>query len=95
MGGSGQSGRQLMPGFAGELPAGWGVWLVPDPGRTRLARSERLARAATLGGGPVAADSQVSRLVERDAVIAARVRAGAADTGRTADERPLIAHRPR
>jgi len=38
-------GPQLMPGFAGELPPGWGVWLVPDPGRTRLAREERLAKA--------------------------------------------------
>ena len=41
-------GPQLMPGFAGELPAGWGVWLVPDPGRTRLAREERLAKAEEL-----------------------------------------------
>jgi hypothetical protein len=43
-------GPQLMPGFSGELPSGWGVWLVPDPGRTRLAREERLAKAESLGG---------------------------------------------
>lgn len=47
-------GPQVMPGFAGELPPGWGVWLVPDPGRTRLAREERLAKAEELGGRPAA-----------------------------------------
>ena len=79
-------GPQLTPGMAGSipagsLPAGWGVWLVHDPDRTRLARAERVARAATLGGS-VEADSRISRLVERDAVIAGRVRAAAAEGGR-------------
>jgi hypothetical protein len=41
-------GPQLMPGFAGQLPPGWGVWLVPDPARTRLALEERLAKAEAL-----------------------------------------------
>jgi hypothetical protein len=81
-------GPQLMPEFAGELPAGYGVWLVPDPGRTRLARSARLARAAKQGGGPVASDARVSRLVERDAVIAGRIRAAATETGRPVIEVP-------
>jgi hypothetical protein len=35
----------------GPLPAGWGVWLVPDPGRTRLAREERQVKAEALGAG--------------------------------------------
>jgi hypothetical protein len=78
-------GPQLMPGFAGDLPVGWGVWLVPDPGRTRHAREERLAKTGTLGGRPVAARSPVHRLLERDAVIAGRVRASALRS-----ERPVI-----
>jgi hypothetical protein len=75
-------GPQLMPGFASELPPGWGVWLVPDPGRTRLASEERLARAESLGGRPVADRSRLHRLLERDAVIAGRVRASALLSGR-------------
>jgi hypothetical protein len=81
-------GPQLMPGFAGELPPGWGVWLVPDPGRTRLAREERLAKAESLGGRPVTARSRVHQLLERDAVIAGRVRASALLSGRPVIEVP-------
>jgi hypothetical protein len=81
-------GPQLMPGFAGELPPGWGVWLVPDPGRTRLAREERLAKAEQLGGRPGGARSRVHGLVERDAVIAGRVRASALLSGRPVIEVP-------
>jgi hypothetical protein len=83
-------GPQLMPGFAGELPHGWGVWLVPDPGRTRLAREERLAKAESLGGRTVAASSRVHRLLERDAVIAGRVRASALHSGRPVIEVPAV-----
>ena len=83
-------GPQLMPGFAGELPAGWGVWLVPDPGRTRLAREERLAKAESLGGRTVAAGARVHRLLERDAVIAGRVRASALLSGRPVIEVPAV-----
>jgi hypothetical protein len=46
---------------------------------------ERLAKTGTLGGRPVAARSPVHRLVERDAVIAGRVRASALRS-----ERPVI-----
>jgi hypothetical protein len=83
-------GPQLMPGFAGDLPLGWGVWLVPNPGRTRLAREERLAKAESLGGRPVAARSRVHRLLERDAIIAERVRASAALAGRPVIEVPPL-----
>jgi hypothetical protein len=83
-------GPQLVPGFAGELPVGWGVWLVPDPGRTRLAREERLAKAEKLADRPVAGSSRVHRLLERDAVIAGRVRASAALCGRPVIEVPPL-----
>jgi len=79
-----------MPGFAGELPPGWGVWFVPDPGRTRLAREERLAKAESLGGRPVTARSRVHRLLERDAVIAGRVRASALVSGRPVIDVPAV-----
>jgi hypothetical protein len=81
-------GPQLMPGFAGQLPPGWGVWLVPDPARTRLAREERLAKAEALGAGPAAGRLRMHVLVERDAVIAERVRASAARSGRPVIEVP-------
>ena len=83
-------GPQLMPGFAGGLPLGWGVWLVPDPGRTRLAREERLAKAESLGGRTEAASSRLHRLLERDAVIAARVRASALLSGRPVIDVPTV-----
>jgi len=80
-------GPQLMPGFADLLPPGFGVWLVPDPARTRLAREQRLARAEALGGS-AAWRLRVQLLVERDAVIAERVRASAAGSGRPVIEVP-------
>jgi hypothetical protein len=80
-------GPQLMPRFAGRLPPGCGVWLVPDPGRTRLTREERQAKAEALGGRP-ADKRRVQLLAERDAVIAERVRATAARSGRPVIEVP-------
>jgi hypothetical protein len=81
-------GPQLMPGFAEQLPPGWGAWLVPDPARTRLVREERLARQESLAGGPAASRSRTHRILERDAVIAGRIRASAARSGRPAIEVP-------
>lgn len=81
-------GPQLMPWFASRLPPGWGVWLVPDSDRTRLAREERLARAEALGRPPAAGRLRLQLLVERDAIIAERIRAGAARSGRSVIEVP-------
>jgi hypothetical protein len=85
-------GPQLMPSFADEIPAGWCVWLAPDPERTRLARQERLGRVSSGSSGRAGADSsqarRLHRLVERDAVIAARVRASGARLGRPVVEVP-------
>jgi hypothetical protein len=81
-------GPQLMPGFAAQIPPGWGVWLVPDPARTRLAREQRLAKAEAPGSSPAAGRLRVQLLVERDAVIARRVRASAAGSGRPVIEVP-------
>jgi hypothetical protein len=83
-------GPQLLPGFAGRLPVGWGVWLVPDPGRTRLARQERLARAEALGDSQAARRLRLDRLLQRDAVIAGRIRASAALCGRPVIEVPPL-----
>ena len=66
------------------LPAGDAL----DDQRTRLAREERLAKAEALGGPPAAERSRLRLLVERDAVIAERVRAGAARPGRPVIEVP-------
>lgn len=81
-------GPKLMPGFAEQLPPGWGAWLVPDPARTRLVREERLARQELLAGGPAASRSRAHRILERDAVIAGRIRAGAGRSGRPVIEVP-------
>jgi hypothetical protein len=81
-------GPQLMPGFAGRLAVGWGVWLVPDPGRTRLARQERLARAEALGDNQAGRRLRLDRLLQRDAVIAGRIRSSAALCGRVVIEVP-------
>jgi hypothetical protein len=81
-------GPQLMPGLAGQLPPGWGVWLVPDPARTRLAREERLAKAEALGARSAAGRLRFQVLLERDAVIAERVRASAARSGSPVIEVP-------
>ncbi len=83
-------GPQLMPGFAGQLPPGWGIWLVPDPARTRLVRQERLAKEEALASGPVTGRSRVDRLLQRDALLAGRIRAGAALSGRPVIEVPPV-----
>ena len=82
-------GPQLMPGFAGRLPPGHGVWLVPDRARTRLVREERLAQEEALAGRPVAGRSRLDLILQRDALIAGRIRASAALSGR-----PVIEVRP-
>ena len=83
-------GPQLMPAFADQLPPGWGVWLVPDPARTRLVREERLATEEALAGRPVAGRSRVDRILRRDALIAGRIRASAAPSGRPVIEVPPV-----
>jgi hypothetical protein len=83
-------GPQLMPGFASRLPPGHGVWLIPDPDRTRLVRGERLARQKAHADRPAAGRSRVQRLLQRDAVLAGRIRAAALRSGR-----PVIKVPPR
>lgn len=53
-------GPQLMPESAGQLPAGWCVWLLPDPARTRITRQERLAGQEKLAGHPAAGHHDAS-----------------------------------
>ncbi len=81
-------GPQLLPGFADALPAGRGVWLVPDPARTRQVREERLAHEESLAGRTVAGRSRVDRVLQRDALIAERIRASAALAGQPVIEVP-------
>jgi hypothetical protein len=81
-------GPQLMPALASRLPAGCGVWILPDPVRTRLARAERLAREESLAGRRVTGRSRMGRLLERDALLTERIRATAAAQGRPVVEVP-------
>jgi len=81
-------GPQLMPGFADQLPPGWAVWLAPAPARTRLVREERLAKQEALAGRPVAGGSRLHRILQRDALIAERIRASAVLSGRPVIEVP-------
>jgi hypothetical protein len=81
-------GPQLMPGFADRLPPGWAVWLVPDPARTSLVRENRLAKEEALAGRPAADRSRLHRILQRDALIAERVRISAALSGRPVIEVP-------
>jgi hypothetical protein len=81
-------GPQLMPGFAGQLPPRWGVWLVPDPDRTRLVREERLGHEEALAGRPAAGPSRAQRLLQRDTLLARRIRTTAALSGRPVAEVP-------
>jgi len=74
-------GPQLMPGLAGQLPPGCGVWLVPDPARTRLVREDRLAQEETLADRPAAGRTRLRRILQRDALVARRIRASAAVSG--------------
>ena len=81
-------GPQLMPGFAAQLPPGWCVWLLPDPGRTRLVREERLAKEETLAGRPAAGGSRARLVSQRDAVLTSRIRASAVLADRPVIEVP-------
>lgn len=83
-------GPQLLPGFAARLPPRRGVWLLPDPARTRLARDARLAIEDTLAGRPAAGRSRAHLLLERDALLAERIRASAALSGRPIIEVPPL-----
>ncbi len=81
-------GPQLSPDLATRLPAGCGVWLVPDPERTRLARQERLARRErlarqeALAGQPTASRTRAEAVLARDAILAARIQRTAAQAHR-------------
>ena len=81
-------GPQLMPGFAAQLPPGWGVWLLPDPARTRMAREERLANEETLAGRPVASRSRARLISQRDDILTSRIRESAVLAGRPVIEVP-------
>jgi hypothetical protein len=81
-------GPQLMPGFATQVPPGWCVWLVPDPARARMTREERQANEETLAGRPVAGRSRTSLVLQRDAILASRIREGAILAGRPVIEVP-------
>ena len=81
-------GPQLTPDLAARLPDGGGVWLVPDPERTRLARQERLAREETLAGRPAASRIRAEAVLRRDAILAARTRRAATQSGRPVIEVP-------
>ncbi len=61
-------GPQLSPYDALSMSPGHSVWLVPSTERTRVAREERLARA-----GQTADQSRLQALLERDAILSARV----------------------
>lgn len=83
-------GPQLMPDLAARLAPGWGVWLLPDPARTRIVREARLAREETLAGRPAGgADRDRALLVsQRDAILTSRIRQSAALAGRPVIEVP-------
>jgi hypothetical protein len=83
-------GPQLMHRFADRLPAGWGVWLLPDPERTRLVRTERLAREDRLAGRPATGRSRAHRLLDRDTLLAERVRSSASRSGAPVIEVPPV-----
>ena len=81
-------GPQLMPGFAAPLPPGWGVWLLPDPARTRAVRAARRANEAALGGRGPAGGDRARLIADRDAILTSRLREGAALAGRPVIEVP-------
>jgi hypothetical protein len=83
-------GPQLLPGFAAQLPAGWGVWLLPDPARTRLVREERLHKEETLAGRPPDGRSRAHLLSQRDALLTERIRRSVALSGRPVIEVPPL-----
>ena len=73
-------GPQLFPSMAADLPAGYGVWLVPDAEQTRMARELRLARTEDPAGR-----ARLESLLGRDAALAEKVRKEAAEA-----EYPII-----
>jgi len=81
-------GPQLMPGLADQIPLGWAVWLVPDPARASRVREDRLAKEEALAGRPAVGRSRLHRILQRDALIAERIRASAALSGRPVIEVP-------
>jgi hypothetical protein len=81
-------GPQLIPGLAAQLPPGWGVWLLPDPARTRLVREERLAGEEGLAGRPAAGRSRARLILQRDAILTSRIRESAVLAGRPVIEVP-------
>ena len=90
-------GPQLTPELAARLPDGGGVWLVPDPDRTRRARHERLAREDSLAAGAPHPDPsraaaarrpRTEALLRRDAILATRIRQAATSAGRPVIEVP-------
>lgn len=81
-------GPQLMPGLAAQLPQGWGVWLLPDPARTRLVREERLEGEEALAGRPAAGRSRTRLILQRDAILTSRIRESAVLAGRPVIEVP-------
>lgn len=86
-------GPQLLPDLAGRLADGYGVWLRPDPERTRLARQERLDREQSLAadqsdGRSAARRDRTEGLLRRDALLAERLGQAAARVGRPVIEVP-------
>jgi hypothetical protein len=81
-------GPQLMPGFADRLPSGWAVWLLPNPARTRAVYEERLDHEEKLAGREPAGRSRLSLVMERNVLLAGRMREGAALSGRPVIEVP-------
>ena len=74
-------GPQLLPDLAIGLPAGNAVWLVPDSEQTRRAREQRL-----VGVHDPAARNRLTVLLQRDAVMAERIRTAATAAGGTVIE---------
>lgn len=76
-------GPQLAPSLAEPLSEGSGVWLLPDPVRTHVAREERLAEK------PGTADrARLEQLLARDALLVAWIRRDALRLGRPVIEVP-------
>ncbi|MBZ2199402.1 hypothetical protein [Occultella gossypii] len=70
-------GPQLLPEMADALAVGHAVWLIPDSEQTRSARLARLDRVDDLG-----ARRLLESLLQRDEVLAERIRAQARDMNR-------------
>lgn len=81
-------GPQLLPSLAARLPPGWGVWLLPDPARTRAVREARRASEAALGGRRADGGDRARLISDRDAILTGRLREDAARAGRAVIEVP-------